>query len=154
MHDAQDTASSGLANDRAGVVLRVSRMNDDRLLHLTGECDLRRERGALDFARGIVVVVVESALADRNGGVPEQLAEAGNVARRVKRRPVVRMNSCRREDKAGVVGRDLGGNRGRRKRFPDADDRPRAPAAGARDYRVAVAGEGRVREVGVAVDED
>jgi hypothetical protein len=42
----------------------------------------------------------------------------------------------------------------RSERFPDADDRPRARIAGARDYRVAVAGERRVREVGVAVDED
>ena len=41
-----------------------------------------------------------------------------------------------------------------REGFADADDRSRARLAGARDYRVAVAGERRVREVGVAVDED
>ena len=39
-------------------------------------------------------------------------------------------------------------------RFADADDRLRARGAGAGDYLVAVAVEGRVREVGVAVDED
>ena len=38
-------------------------------------------------------------------------------------------------------------------RLADANDGRRARIAGAGDYRVAVAGEGRVREVGVAVDE-
>ena len=64
------------------------------------------------------------------------------------------MNPCSRENESGIVRRDLGGDSRRRERLPDADDRERARIAGARDYRVAVAGEGRVREVGVAVDED
>jgi len=53
-----------------------------------------------------------------------------------------------------IVRRILGRDRRRGERFPDADNRLRARIAGAGDYRVAVAGERRVREVGVAVDED
>ena len=64
------------------------------------------------------------------------------------------MNPGGRKHESRIVRRDLGGNRRRREGLPDADDRERARIAGARDYRVAVAGEGRVREVGVAVDED
>jgi len=82
------------------------------------------------------------------------VAQLRDVAGRVECRCVVGMNPGGSEYESGVVRRDLGGNRRRRERFPDADDRERARTAGARDYRVAVAGEGRVREVGVAVDED
>ena len=64
------------------------------------------------------------------------------------------MNSGGRKDETWIVRRVLEGHRRRGERFPDADYRSRARCAGARDYRVAVAGERRVREVGVAVDED
>ena len=64
------------------------------------------------------------------------------------------MDSGGREDEPGIFRRALGSHCRGCERLPDADDRQRARVAGARDYRVAVAGEGRVREVGVAVDED
>jgi hypothetical protein len=143
----------GVANHRAGIVFRISGVDDYRLVHLISERNLRRECGALRFARRIVVVIVESALADRHG-LFEQLAQPRYVARGVKRGCVVGMYSGGRKDEPGIVRRALGGNRRCRERLPDADDRQRARIAGARDYRVAVAGERRVREVGVAVDED
>ena len=154
MQDAEDAGSTGVANHRAGIVFRVSGVDDYRLLHLIGERNLRRECGALCLARRIVVVIVESALAHRHGRVREELAQLRHVARRVKRGCVVGMYSGSRKDESGIVRRALGGHRRYRERLPDADDRQRARLAGARDYRVAVAGEGRVREVGVAVDED
>jgi hypothetical protein len=98
-------------------------------------------------------VVVQSALADSHSGAGEQSAELRDIARSVKCRSVVRMNSGGREHESGIGRGVLRGDSRRRERFPDADDRKRARLAGARDYRVAVAAEGRVREVGVAVDE-
>jgi len=154
VQDSEDAGGSGVANDRAGVVFGVSGVDDDRLIHLIGERNLSRERGALGFARRVVVVIVESAFADRDGGVSEQLAQLRNVARRVKRGCVVGMDSGGRKDESGIVRRALGSDRCGRERLPDADDRQRARKAGAGDYRVAVAGERCVREVGVAVDED
>ena len=90
----------------------------------------------------------ESAVAGR------QLAQLRNVARRVEIGRVVRMDARGRKDESPVP-RGIPGRRCRsREGFADADDRSRARLAGAGDYRVAVAGERRVREVGVAVDED
>jgi hypothetical protein len=63
------------------------------------------------------------------------------------------MDSGGRKYEAWVLSGDRGGNRRCAERLSDADNRPRPGRAGARDYRVAVAGERRVREVGVAVDE-
>jgi len=64
------------------------------------------------------------------------------------------MNPSGGKDEAGIVGGDVAGGFGGRQRFANADDCNRARIAGAGDYVVAVAGERRVREVGVAVDED
>jgi hypothetical protein len=64
------------------------------------------------------------------------------------------MDSRRGEHETGIRGRVLSGECRCLERLAYADDGRRARIAGAGDYRVAVAGEGRVREVGVAVDED
>ena len=58
------------------------------------------------------------------------------------------------EYKVRMLRRAVSGDRGCRERFPDANDRDRARGAGAIYYLAAVAGERRVREVGVTVDED
>ena len=64
------------------------------------------------------------------------------------------MNSGGGEDETRILPRAPSRYRCRRERFTDADYRPRARDAGAAYYRVAVAVERRVREVGVTVDED
>ena len=51
MKDSEDTGSPSIANDRTGVVFRISGVDDDRLAHLRGERNLSRERGALGFPR-------------------------------------------------------------------------------------------------------
>jgi hypothetical protein len=99
-------------------------------------------------------VVVESTLANRDGRIRDKRAQLRDVPRCVEGGRVVRMDSSSCENKFGIVPRAIRGYRCRRERLPDANDRDRARIAGARDYRVAVAGERRVREVGVAVDED
>jgi hypothetical protein len=154
VHDSDDARGSRFANGRARIIFRVSRVDDDRLAHFAGKGNLRRECRALGFAWRIVVVIIESALADRDCGTSDQVPQFWHIARGFKRGRVVGMDSGCRKHEAGIVRRRLGGHRRRCERFPDADDGPRARDAGARDYRVAVAGERLVREVGVAVDED
>ena len=66
----------------------------------------------------------------------------------------MRMDTGSGEHETGMVVGELRRNFRCGQRLTDADDRLRARGAGARDYGVAVAGERRVREVGVAVDED
>ncbi len=154
VQDSEDARNPGIADDRPGVVFRISRVDDDRLAHFGGERNLSRERRALGSARRIVVMIIESALADRHSRTTKQLAQFRDIARRVECGRVVGMDSGSSKHEPRVVRRILRGDRRRGERFPDTDDRPRARIAGARYYRVAVAGERRVREVGVAVDED
>jgi hypothetical protein len=154
MQDSEDSGGSSIANGGPGVVFRISRVDNQRLAHLRGERNLRRERGALGLARRIVVVIIESALADCYGRTADQLAQLRDIARRLECCCVVGMDSGGRKHEPWIVRREPGRDRRRSERFSDADDRSRARDAGARDYRVAVAGECRVREVGVAVDED
>ena len=99
-------------------------------------------------------MVVESAVTHRDGASLQEGSKPGDVARGIEARGVVRMDTGGREYEARIFRGALGGNGCRLEGFTDANDRLRARVAGARDYLVAVAGERRVREVGVAVDED
>ena len=139
---------------RPRVILGVACVYHKRLPYSCCQLDLRRERGALLLARRIVVVIVEAALADRDRTGCSELFDEGDVAGSVKTPGVVGMNAggCKNEIRIGLG--DLLCSGGRAKRLADADNSLRARGAGASDYRVAVAVEGRVREVGVAVEED
>jgi len=154
MQHSSDASRLRFPNDRTSIVLRFSGVDDDRLSQLAGERDLGREGHALSLARRIVVVIIESALPDRDGRIRHECAQLRDVPRGLEDCRVVWMDSRGREDKFRIVTGDLRGYSRRIQRLPDANDRDRARIAGARDYRVAVAGERRVREVGVAVDED
>jgi hypothetical protein len=99
-------------------------------------------------------VIVEAAFSNRYGAGVDMSAQERNIARRVELRGVMRVDSCRGEDVSRIVGGEARGDSRRSQRLADADYTLRARSPGARDYRVAVAGERRVREVGVAVDED
>ena len=136
------------------IILGVAGVNDERAFRFRGQRDLRVECSELQVARGIVVMVVEATLANRYRAGLEVIPEQRDVARRVERRRVMRVNSGCGENEPGIVGGEPRGDSGGRQRLTDADYAQRARRAGARDYRVAVAGERRVREVGVAVDED
>ena len=153
VQDSDNSSAACLANCGSRIVLRVAGVDDHRALRLVSERDLGREHGALRFARRVVVVVVETALTHSDRASLEKAAELWDVALRIERRGVVGVNARCRENEApvflGVFSRQRGGIHG----LADADDRARARIAGAGDYRVAVAGERCVREVGVAVDE-
>ena len=98
-------------------------------------------------------MVVEAALTDRDGAASQELTKPRNVALLIESGRIMRMDTGGRENKTRILGRACGRERRGGERLSDADDSRRARIAGAGDYRVAVAGEGRVREVGVAVDE-
>jgi hypothetical protein len=152
----QDSDNSGtvrFADCGSRVVLCVTSVDDERPLHVVSERNLRRESRSLSLARRVVVVVVEATFAHRNRAALQEAAELRDVALRVERRSIVRMNAGSRENEGWVSRGALSGDRGGIDRLADADDRSRARIAGAGDYRVAVAGERCVREVGVAVDE-
>jgi hypothetical protein len=142
------------ANDSARIILGVTGVHNQRPLRLGTERYLCRKCRALRFTGRIVVMVVETAFADGDSTAVDQLAESRDVTRRVKASCVVGVYSGGREDEPRILSRACGGDRRRIERFPDTDDRQSARIAGASDYLAAVAGERRVREVGVAVDED
>ena len=151
---SKNVGCSCIADDRAGIVLGFSGVNDDRLFQLARESNLSRKGRALGFAGRVVVVIVEAALADRHGRrVSDNDTELWNVARGIERCRVVRVDPGSREDEPSICGGNFRRERCRGQRFTNADDRSRARFAGAGYYLVAVAAEGRVREVGVAVDE-
>ena len=98
-------------------------------------------------------MVVEPTLTDSHSGA-KKLTQPRYIALFVECCRIVRVDSRRREDKARIADRDYSRERRYLERLSDADDSRRARIAGACDYRVAVAGERRVCEVGMAVDED
>ena len=152
VQDSDHARRPRLRDQCASVVFRLSRVNNDWPVQLRGKRYLRSEGRTLGGPRRIVVVVVEAALAYRNG-IGEKLTQPENVALRVEAGRVVGMYSGSRKDKAGILARVFSRESRRLERLSDADDSRRARVAGARDYRVAVAGERRVGEVGMAVDE-
>lgn len=99
-------------------------------------------------------MVIEAALPQRNRRILEKRAQPRDIALKIETRGVVGMDSGRRKNEAGILARVFSRERRGLQGLPDADDGRRARIAGAGDYRVAVAGERRIREVGVAVDED
>jgi hypothetical protein len=99
-------------------------------------------------------MVVEAALTHRDRRAAKEGAKLGDVAGCVEAGRVVWMDSSGSENESAILRGELRGNVRCRQRLTDAEDRNRARLAGAGDYLVAVAGERRVREVGVAVDED
>lgn len=149
-----DARRRGFADERERVALGVAGVNDNGKPRLGGQLELRRECGALRFAGGVVVVVVEPALADGDGAGASVFAEQRDVPLGGEIRRVVRVYAGGVKYEARVPPGQHAGGSGRIQRLTNADDRLRARGAGALDYLVAVAVERRVREVGVTVDED
>jgi len=68
------------------VVVRLPLMKDQRQRAVARVGELRREDGALDFARAVIVVIVEPGLADRDDVRAEPFAQRVQGARQVGRR--------------------------------------------------------------------
>jgi hypothetical protein len=149
---ANHPCSASFANDGAGVLFRFTGVHDDRLSRFSGQLHLCGERSPLGFPRRVVVVVIEATFAYGNRFAQES-AQQRKIALTIEAGGIVRMNTGGGENESRVFSGDIAGGFGRRQRFTNADNTKRARFAGARDYVVAVAGERRVREVGVAVDE-
>ena len=154
MQNTYDAGGSCVAHDRARVVLGVTGVNDHGAARFSGKGNLGGEGRALCLAGRVVVVVVEAALTHGDRARKKKRTELWDIALRVEVRCVVRVDSGGRKNESRIVRGALSGDCGCIDGLTDADDRDRARIAGAGDYRVAVAGERRVREVGVAVDED
>ncbi len=144
---------------RTSVVFRIAGVNDHGTSELAGERHLLGKCAPLLEARGVVIVVVETALSDRYCSSSHKIRQPGNVAGRVEARSIVRVYARGVGDVAGIArGKSSCVTRGGED-IPlaaaraDADDRPGTGEARPLDYRVAVAGERRVGEVRVAVDE-
>jgi hypothetical protein len=154
MQYAENSGGASFTDDCASIVFSVSGVNNDWKIDFARQGNLRGKSSALCRARRVVVVVIESTFANRDGTGFHQCTELRQIPLAIERRSVVRVDSGRRENKARIlrrIGRSGGSGV---ERLADADDRRRARFPGAGDYLVAVAGERRVREVGVAVDED
>ncbi len=104
-------------------------------------------------------MIIEAAFADCDGATGNQLAKGSNIANRVEAGSVVRVDARRMRNEAGIARREGGGIASSSEDIslaaarPDADYRAGPGDTGPLDYLVAVAGERRVGEVRVAVDE-
>ena len=154
VQDTNDTHGSRFADNGACVIFSVPGVNDYRQMGISGKRYLREKRAALRVARRVVVVVIQTTLTYGYGPGLDEPSQPGDVTSGVELGGVVGMNARGGENEIGVfVGKAHRAGRGV-DRLPNANQRRCARFAGAGNYRVAVTGERRVREVGVAVDED
>jgi len=100
VQDAADAFPARLAYHRRGIVVRVARVHNDSTIETLRQLQLHRECPALSVARRVVVVVVESALADGDGTGIEQTLERGDVGYGIERRRIMRVNPSRECDPA------------------------------------------------------
>jgi hypothetical protein len=128
-------------------------VDDDGHTVLVRDGELRGERRPLAVARRVIVVVIEPAFTDGDGAAGQLGADGVGVARVIEFRGVVRMNARGVPDEPGMRLRDAAGARGRGDGFSDADDPCGTRLARPGDDLGSVGVEGRVGEVGVAVDE-
>src|SRR5712664_353432 len=112
MQNSDDSGNACLADCGSRIVLRVASVDDDRTLHLVGECNLRRESCTLGVAWRVVVVVVESALPHRYRPGLKKAAQLWYVPLSVERRRIVGVNTRSRENEARVFRGVLSGDRG------------------------------------------
>lgn len=152
MQYAEDPRFTSFGHHGASVVFGVTGVDDNGFVALLGEGELGREGAALDVAGGVVVVIVQATFADRRGAALEIGAQGLGVGW-LPIRGVVGVNTRGPGDEAGVLVGKLLGFASLVERGADADEGSGASVFRSLDYRVAVAGEGRVREVAVAVDE-
>ena len=159
MEHAGHSRGTCFSHHRACVILGVARVNDNGTLELARQGELFGESTALLQTRRVVVVIVEAAFADRDGAAGNQLAKGSNITNRVEAGSVVRVDTGRMRNEVGIARRKRGGIASGGEDIslaaarPDADYRAGPGDAGPLDYLVAVAGERRVGEVRVAVDE-
>jgi len=105
--NAPDTRLRRLGNHGSGVCLRISGVYDHRQSHLAGKSQLLRKCASLLDPGRIVVMVVETALADRNRSVCCDRPDGIDVTRRVEPDRIMRVNACGIPYKARIGDRDI-----------------------------------------------
>jgi len=135
-----------------GIVFSLAGVDDDGAIDPFGECQLGGENSALNVARRVIVVIVQSAFTDGNGATIDEIGDRLFVGWGPFR-GVVWMDARRKCDEARIRTGQLLGVCRLRDRGADAHECTGACLCRALNYRVAVVGEGRVCEVAVAVDE-
>lgn len=153
MDYAPHSFPSSLLDHCTRVVFSVASVDHHWKVEAPGHRQLFGEGTPLQVTRRVVVVVVQAAFAHGHSASAEQLRQCIDVARGIELRRIVRVHARRISDEAWICRSDPGRFASLLDGSADADDGRRARITGARDYRVAVAGERCVREVGVAVDE-
>jgi hypothetical protein len=131
MQNAPDSSGTGVGHDRSRVILGVPTVDNEWLLHLVRQLNLGRKRCPLELSRRVVVVIIETAFANCDGGIFEQLAQCRQIARGDEMFGVVWMDTGSGEDKTRMLRRNLAGDFCRRQRLTDTNDRSRARIAGA-----------------------
>lgn len=159
MQYAPHSGLTCFAHHRLRVRFSISRVYNNRTLQLGRQHQLLGECAALLEPRRIIVVIIEPAFANRDGTCFHQRQELRDMRCRIESRRIVRMHARGMKDVPGVRASERrcvarsGQNIVCTAAGSDADYRAGARLACPLDYLVAVAGERRVGEVRVAVDE-
>jgi len=111
VENSNDTRSFRFPNHRSGVILGVPGVDDDGLPRFRRKLQLRSEGGELGVARRVVVVVVEPAFADSDGGIAKKLPQSGQITRRLERGGVMWVHAGGGEHEARIVSGEAGGQR-------------------------------------------
>ena len=153
MQNAANTRRSRLDDHGSGVVLGFARVNDHGSIELQRERQLRGERPALMLARRVIVVRVESALADRDRASLYEFSYRIRISERIERGCIMRVNARGREDDVWPSGSEVGSTSGRGDRLANANNRTCARTERAVDDDLTIRIERRVSKVSVAIDE-
>ncbi len=144
---------------RPRIVFSITRVDHDRALQLGRQHQLFRECAPLLEARGIVIVIIESTFANRCGTIFDKREELPDMRCGIEARSIVRMNADGMKNVTRVLSRKRrcvvcsGQHIVCTAAGSDADYCAGTGLARPLNYLVAVAGERRVGEVRVAVDE-
>jgi len=109
MKDANHAGGPRFTNDCPGVRFGVTGVHDYWFPDFGSQLHLSGESYSLRVARRIVVVIVESAFANSDRGVAQQLAHLGKIACGVELRRVVGMDAGSGEHESGITCRQLAG---------------------------------------------
>jgi hypothetical protein len=113
MENAAHARGAGLGDHRARIIFRFAGMHDDRTIQLFRKLELQRECAALEIARRMIVVGVETAFTDRDGATAHEIADRVGIAGGIELSGVVRMDARGEKDeprmRGGDGGRALGG---------------------------------------------
>jgi hypothetical protein len=90
------------ADHRPRVILCIAGVDNDRLAGFLREGELLSERTALLESRRIVIVVVETAFADRDGTTRDEIAKCAGIMKWIEPARIVRMNPRGMPDESAI----------------------------------------------------